>query len=182
MFCAEQAERDGLQFFWVDTCCIDKSNAFELTAAINSMFRWYRDAAKCYVYLADVTADPSVGADAQPWEKAFRRSRWFTRGWMLQELLAPRSVEFFDCTGGRLGDKYSLMTLIYKFTDIEDDAFDGRSLSKFSLDERMSWIQNRKTTRGEDLAYPLFGLFNVSMAINYGEGVENALLRLETKS
>src|SRR5271155_2034114 len=54
-FCGEQAARDGLRYFWVDTCCIDKSDAAELQSAINSMFQWYKNAARCYVYLPDVS-------------------------------------------------------------------------------------------------------------------------------
>ena len=98
-FCGQQAKRDGLQHFWVDTCCIDKSNHVELQEAINSMFRWYQKAAKCYVYLSDVSITKRRANDEcfeYTWEPAFRESRWFTRGWTLQELLAPRSVEFFS--------------------------------------------------------------------------------------
>ena len=101
-FCGEQAGRDGLQYFWIDTCCIDKSSSSELQEAINSMFRWYRDASKCYVYLADVSRpalDTDVKSSQLPWELSFRRSRWFTRGWTLQELVAPAIVEFFSEEG-----------------------------------------------------------------------------------
>src|SRR5277367_329576 len=110
-FCAEQAARDGLQYIWVDTCCIDKSNNTELSEAINSMFRWYRDAAKCYVYLSDVSTHNSDENDEfseSSWGPDFWKSRWFTRGWTLQELIAPVSVEFFSEEGKRLGDKKSL--------------------------------------------------------------------------
>jgi hypothetical protein len=97
-FCGEQARRDGLQYFWVDTCYIDKSNAVEYQHAINSMFRWYRDATKCYVYLPDVSRPRSVLADNsnESWESSFRKSEWFRRGWTLQELIAPASVDFFS--------------------------------------------------------------------------------------
>lgn len=94
-FCGERASHDGLQFFWVDTCCIDKSNNTELQEAINSMFNWYHDAAKCYVYLTDISTDGCDDLSSPPRELAFRKSRWFTRGWTLQELLAPSSVDFF---------------------------------------------------------------------------------------
>jgi hypothetical protein len=119
-FCGEQATRDGLQHFWVDTCCIDKSNNTELSEAINSMFRWYRDAAKCYVYLTDVsTNDPDkIDPSLQSWEAAFRSSRWFTRGWTLQELIAPQSVEFFCSNSKRLGDKESLERQLHEITGI----------------------------------------------------------------
>ena len=112
-FCAQQAANDGLQYFWVDTCCIDKSSSAELQEAINSMFRWYQNAAKCYVYLSDVSIRKRKASDWSSdytWESAFRSSRWFTRGWTLQELLAPGpdSVEFFSQEGDRLGDKRTL--------------------------------------------------------------------------
>src|SRR5436853_1289717 len=89
-FCGEQASRDGLRYFWIDTCCIDKSSSAELTEAINSMFHWYRGAAKCYVYLSDVSipgCDKIDHLPQLPWESTFRESRWFTRGWTLQELI-----------------------------------------------------------------------------------------------
>jgi hypothetical protein len=99
-FCGEQAARDGLQYFWVDTCCIDKSNSTELSEAINSMFRWYCNAARCYVYLTDVLTIDQSDPYPEQWEESFRNSRWFTRGWTLQELIAPPSVEFF-CPNGK---------------------------------------------------------------------------------
>ena len=133
-FCGEQARRDGLQYFWVDTCCIDKSNAVELQEAINSMFRWYQNAAKCYVYLSDVWARKRKASDwfsEYTWESAFRRSRWFTRGWTLQELLAPDSVEFFSQEGKRLGDKRALERQIHEITGIPVTALRGTPLSQF---------------------------------------------------
>src|ERR1700710_511273 len=97
-FCGEQARRDGLQYFWVNTCCIDKANEAELSHSINSMFRWYRDASRCYVYLSDLSISPFDTDDNQTpqvWDFDFRKCRWFKRGWTLQELLAPSLVEFF---------------------------------------------------------------------------------------
>src|SRR5271155_4413044 len=120
-FCGEQARRDDLQYIWVDTCCIDKSSSAELTEAINSMFRWYREAAKCYVYLSDVSIrgyDENDHFSRFTWESAFRKSRWFTRGWALQELIAPESVEFFSLEGKRLGDKKSLEREVHEITGI----------------------------------------------------------------
>jgi hypothetical protein len=175
-FCAEQAARDGLQHFWVDTCCIDKSNNTELSEAINSMFRWYRGAARCYVYLSDVPTDDWV--DTCPWELAFRRSRWFTRGWTLQELIAPPSVEFFCSTGKRLGNKRSLERQLHEITGITLRALRGAPLSEFSIDERMVWAETRDTKREEDKAYSLLGIFNVHMPLIYGEGAKNAFRRL----
>jgi Heterokaryon incompatibility protein (HET) len=124
-FCGQQARRDRLQYFWVDTCCIDKSNAVELQEAINSMFRWYRNAVKCYVYLPDVSSpgiDIGNKSDQLPWEMAFRISRWFTRGWTLQELIAPTSVEFFSKNRKLLGDKRSLEQHICEITRIPSKA------------------------------------------------------------
>ena len=148
-FCGEQATRDNLQYFWVDTCCIDKSNNTELTEAINSMFRWYRNAAKCYVYLADVSA-PGHNIDAQAyqsaWEVDFRKSRWFTRGWTLQELIAPMSVEFFSKQHQRLGDKKSLEKQIHEITGIPTQALQGNPFSDFSVAERIAWAAKRQTT------------------------------------
>ncbi|KAH7418662.1 hypothetical protein BKA64DRAFT_691181 [Cadophora sp. MPI-SDFR-AT-0126] len=141
-FCANQAADDRLEYFWVDTCCIDKKNLVELGAAINSMFRWYQNAARCYVYLSD--------------EEAFRKSRWFTRGWTLQELIAPRLVDFFSLEGKRLGSKLS-----------------------FDIKERRSWAERRNTTIEEDTAYCLIGIFDVSIVPNYGERKDQAFRRLE---
>ncbi|KAI0120613.1 hypothetical protein BJ170DRAFT_589086, partial [Xylariales sp. AK1849] len=80
-FCQRQAAANGLHYFWVDTCCIDKSNHNELSRAIDSIFRWYRNATHCYVYLSDVSTK-SVGSSFS-WETQFSQSRWFTRGWTL---------------------------------------------------------------------------------------------------
>ncbi|KAL5326422.1 hypothetical protein ACEPPN_004107 [Leptodophora sp. 'Broadleaf-Isolate-01'] len=178
-FCAKQAATDGLQYFWVDTCCIDKKNAVELGAAINSMFRWYQNAARCYVYLSDVS-QPNTGADDQrAWEEAFRKSRWFTRGWTLQELIAPRLVDFFSLEGKRLGSKLSLESKIHEITGIAKNALRGDLLSNFSIKERMSWAERRNTTIEEDEVYCLIGIFDVSMVLNYGERKDQAFRRLE---
>jgi hypothetical protein len=180
-FCAEQAAHDHLVYFWVDTCCIDKGSSAELSEAITSMFCWYGKAARCYVYLSDVPAKngDSIDVSSQSWEPAFRRSRWFTRGWTLQELLSPRSVEFFDSNGTRLGDKESLGQLLHDITNIPLRALQGAPLDEFSIEERMSWAKSRKTKRGEDKAYSLLGLFGVSMLANYGEGTDKAFARLQ---
>ena len=181
-FCGEQAKGDRLQYFWVDTCCIDKSNNNELSEAINSMFRWYRDAAKCYVFLSDVPRTTAVDSKDQSyqlhWEMAFRTSRWFTRGWTLQELIAPRLVEFFSKDRELLGDKKSLERHIYEITGIPSKALQGSPLADFSVTERMLWAETRQTTRKEDIAYSLLGIFDVYMPLIYGEGRENAVGRL----
>jgi hypothetical protein len=174
-FCGEQAEKDGLHYFWVDTCCIDKKSSAEFSEAITSMFRWYSSAVKCYVYLQDVSPRfESTNPPAQSWEPAFRGSRWFTRGWTLQELLAPRSVEFFDSHGTWLGDKESLEQVLHEVTKIPPRALRNAPLDEFSVDERMSWAIDRQTKRGEDKAYSLLGLFGVSMPLIYGEGEDKA--------
>lgn len=175
-FCGEQAAQDGLQYFWVDTCCIDKSSSAELSEAINSMFRWYRDAARCYVYLSDVSAGASSSRD-----QSFLNSRWFSRGWTLQELLAPKFVEFFSSEGHLLGSKDSLFQEIATTTRIPVEALCGKALSKFSVNERMSWAEKRETKREEDAAYCLLGLFDIQIPLLYGEGRQNALRRLRNE-
>jgi hypothetical protein len=124
----------------VDTYCIDKSNSTELAEAINSMFRWYRDATKCYVYLPDISRLRSDLADKsnEAWESAFRKSEWFTRGWTLQELVAPASVDFFSKEGELVGNKASLERHICEITGIPVNALRGSLLSDFSVAERMS--------------------------------------------
>jgi hypothetical protein len=170
-FCGKQAVKDELQYFWVDTCCIDKSSSAELAEAINSMFQWYYKAEKCYVYLSDV--------DVAKKDLSFQKSRWFTRGWTLQELVAPRSVEFFTSEGERIGDKLSMIQDICQITGIPVDALRGVTpLTKFSADERMSWAENRETKREEDAAYSLLGIFGISLPLIYGEGKERAFFRL----
>jgi hypothetical protein len=173
-FCAEQAKHDGLDYFWIDTCCIDKSNNTELSEAINSMFIWYQNAARCYVYLSDVFDDVlDVGN-----ESSLRKSKWFTRGWTLQELLAPRVVDFFSRKGKWLGDKSSLENTIHELTGIPGDALSGKQISEFSVAERFSWAEKRRTTRPEDGAYCLLGMFDIHLPLIYGEGKEKALKRL----
>jgi hypothetical protein len=181
-FCAAQAAADGLRYFWVDTCCIDKKNAVELSEAINSMFRWYQKAARCYVYLSDVSIADYLGNDQRSrfdWEPMFRKSRWFTRGWTLQELIAPTIVEFFTSEGKRLGDRSSLEDVIYEVTGIAKRALKGDSLADFSVDERMSWAAQRNTKLEEDQIYSLLGIFDQTMPLIYGEGREKASRRLQ---
>ncbi|KAF2810837.1 uncharacterized protein BDZ99DRAFT_441433 [Mytilinidion resinicola] len=180
-FCIEQARQNGLQYFWVDTCCIDKADSSELSQAINSMFRWYRDATRCYVYLSDVSTRKrkrNVGS-IDTWESEFRKSTWFTRGWTLQELLAPALVEFFSQEGKRLGDKSSLKQQLHEITGVPTSALQGSHLSQFSVNERFSWIERRETKVGEDKAYSLLGIFDVRITLRYGEGMASAFKRLE---
>lgn len=173
-FCAKQAARDDLKFFWIDTCCINKSNSTELQEAITSMFRWYQKSAKCYVYLDDVSTD-SLAKDGL----SFQKSRWFTRGWTLQELLAPSCTEFYSREGDQLGSRASRVQEIAEITRIPTKALEGKALRHFSVKERMAWTEGRETTRGEDMAYALLGIFDIYMPLLYGEGKENALKRLQ---
>ncbi|KAM0158528.1 hypothetical protein ACHAQE_005438 [Botrytis cinerea] len=180
-FCGEQAKQDGLLYFWIDTCCINKSNDAELSRSINSMFRWYRNAARCYVYLSDVSGCSVSGNHkciSRLWESDFRKSKWFTRGWTLQELLAPVSVEFFSRERGRLGDRSSLIIQISEITNIPRTALEGHPLSQFSVEERLQWIQHRQTTLEEDKAYSLLGIFDVYILPIYKEGLASAHARL----
>lgn len=178
-FCRDQAIKDGLQFFWIDTCCIDKSNSAELSEAINSMFRWYSQAVRCYVFLSDVSTKREAGPLQRDLsDLAFRRSRWHTRGWTLQEMLAPNWVLFFSKEGEQIGTKWSLKDIIHEVTSIPVDAIRGSPLSSFAKEERMRWGEQRNTTRVEDRAYCLLGIFNVFLPPIYGEGL-NAFTRLE---
>jgi hypothetical protein len=180
-FCGYQAQQDRLRYFWVDTCCIDKSNRAELSQAIRSMFRWYQDATICYAYLADVsTRKRKAGSmlSESTWEPAFRLSLWFTRGWTLQELLAPSIVEFFSQEWEKLGDKKSLKLLINAITSIPHEVLGGALLSQYSVNERLRWKEGRVTKREEDGAYSLQGILDVELAPVYGEGAIGAFRRL----
>ena len=164
-----QAERDGHQYLWVDTVCIDKTSSAELSEAINSMYDWYLNADACYVYLEDF--DQDLG-----------KCRWFTRGWTLQELLAPWASEmtFFDGNWKSIGTKLTLLAQLSEATLIDQACLaKHRSVWTFSVADRMSWVSRRKTTRPEDIAYCLLGLFRVNMPLLYGEGAQRAFLRLQ---
>jgi hypothetical protein len=181
LFCGRQARHDGLQYFWIDTCCIDKTDKAELSQAIQSMFCWYQNATKCYVYLSDVRTRKRKFEDMVndfTWKPAFKSSRWFTRGWTLQELLAPRTVEFFSQEGDKLGDKISLKSLVHTITGIPRQVLEGVSLSRFSVNERLRWKEGRETNREEDGAYSLQGILDVELAPVYGEGAVGAFRRL----
>jgi hypothetical protein len=180
-FCGDQAAKDGLRYFWVDPCCIDKSSSAELTEAINSMFAWYRDAARCYVYLSDVSTSSLTSSTPaqQHWNRAFQQSRWFTRGWTLQVLVAPVSVEFFSAEGKRLGNKYSLVQELHGVTEISVQALQGSPLDQLSVDERILWVGQHKTKREEDAAYSLLGIFDVHMPLIHREGRRKAFVRLQ---
>jgi hypothetical protein len=181
-FCAEQAAQDGLQYFWIDTCCIDRWDNNERSKAINLMFQWYQNADRCYVFLPDVSLSAGTETAAcSDWEASFRASAWFTRGWTLQELIAPLSVEFFSREGQRIGDKASLDQLLHDITDIPLAALRNCPLDQFSTYERRQWVENRRTTEDEDIVYCLLGLVGVSMPTTYGEGKESASRRLQAE-
>ncbi|KAF2973110.1 hypothetical protein GQX73_g481 [Xylaria multiplex] len=164
----KRARQDGLSYVWVDTVCIDKSSSAELSEAINSMFAWYQNARICYVFLEDVPSDlpHQIGM-----LDVFKGSRWFTRGWTLQELLAPDHVLFFSRDWDELGTKKGLASAIALATGIDH-------LCLYSIAQRMSWAANRSTTREEDLAYSLLGIFDINMPLLYGEG-RKAFRRLQ---
>ncbi|KAH8778280.1 hypothetical protein F5882DRAFT_380262 [Hyaloscypha sp. PMI_1271] len=174
------ALRNQYQYLWVDTCCIDKTSSAELSEAINSMYRWYAGADVCYVYLSDV---PGAAIES-PFEanSKFRRSRWFTRGWTLQELIASQDVVIFasDWTylGAKTGD-VSFTRLLSDITGVQLDVLYGQvSPQDMSIAARMHWAAHRQTTREEDVAYCLLGIFDVNMPLLYGEG-KRSFIRLQ---
>ena len=179
------ARLDGLQYVWVDTCCIDKSSSAELSEAINSMFRWYKDSARCYAYLSDV--DPISTRQLEVDASTLQSSRWFRRGWTLQELLAPRHLDLYSSDWSKIGTRTALAPTISVATNIDmryliDQRTRNRDidglLRRASVAERMSWASRRVTTRTEDMAYCLLGLFGIHMPLLYGEG-RNAFRRLQ---
>ena len=169
--CIESKER-GIYHCWVDTCCIDRSSSAELSEAINCMFKWYKAAEICFAYLEDVYI-----SSEDSWNQ-FEESSWFKRGWTLQELVAPKELVFFGKGWQRLGSKFELRRLVKTATGIEESVLRGASLKHYSVATRMSWAAGRETTRTEDIAYSLLGIFNVNMSLMYGEG-EKAFIRLQ---
>jgi hypothetical protein len=185
-----RAKADGWTHIWIDTCCIDKSSSSELSEAINSMFRWYQGSSICYAYLSDF--------DSRSGLITLETSRWFTRGWTLQELIAPPEVHFFDSNWLSFGTRFSLAEDIIRISGIGRRVFfwhvqrgcrQGRGchlcfeslrnvLKSYSVATRMSWAANRKTSRIEDQAYSLLGLFDINMPMLYGEG-RKAFQRLQ---
>jgi hypothetical protein len=175
-----QAAADGYSCIWIDNCCIDKRSSAELSEAINSMYVWYKQADICYAFLADV--DGSIVRERQRAE--FRdnlaKSKWFKRGWTLQELLAPGDITFFASDWTVIGTKLDLRGVLSSITGIDEDILeDPQKLYAASIAKRMSWAADRETTRPEDLAYCLMGIFSVNMPMLYGEGGVKAYLRLQ---
>ena len=171
------ALEDGCDFAWVDTCCIDKTSSAELTEAINSMFPWYNGSEICYTYLADYDiSDPNA---------KLSKSRWFTRGWTLQELIAPAQVRFYDVSWTSIGTKEALSEQLSAITGIGPELLVTSKhesleemLAQVPIARRMSWAAARKTTRIEDMAYCLLGIFGINLPLLYGEG-ERSFMRLQ---
>ncbi|KAK4213540.1 heterokaryon incompatibility protein-domain-containing protein [Rhypophila decipiens] len=168
----KQATLRNIHYVWIDTCCIDKRSSAELSEAINSMFQWYKNAAVCFTYLEDLKPDADI-------DLGLETCRWTTRGWTLQELIAPKDVQFLDRDWNNRGTKESLQETISRVTGIRRDILLGTAaLGGISAAEKMSWAASRKTTREEDMAYSLLGIFEVNMALIYGEGPK-AFTRLQ---
>lgn len=169
VYACKQALRDGYDYIWIDTCCIDKRSSAELSESINSMYAWYQQAAVCYAYLADYADDGGHLAQC----------RWFTRGFTLQELIAPRHVIFYSAGWTHIGDKHGMSREISLITRIAPEILTGsRSVETTSIANRMGWAAHRVTTRPEDTAYCLMGIFSVNMPLLYGEG-NRAFTRLQ---
>ncbi|ETI21632.1 hypothetical protein G647_07979 [Cladophialophora carrionii CBS 160.54] len=170
----EQARQDNCQYIWIDTCCINKDSSSELSEAINSMYAWYQNSERCYAFLSDVqlpAGESVVGDD-------FERSVWWERAWTLQELIAPGQIDFFEHSWRHIGTRSTLLERISKTTGIHKNALLERRPHDFSIAQRMSWASRRKSTRREDIAYSLLGIFDVNMPMLYGEGMK-AFVRLQ---
>ncbi|KAJ3576040.1 hypothetical protein NPX13_g3824 [Xylaria arbuscula] len=176
MGACRRAREDNLGYLWCDTNCIDKRSSAELSEAINSMYAWYHNSAVCYVYLSDVKTF-SFGSNEG--EKEFRKSLWFTRGWTLQELLALEKVLFFNMWWQLIAPRQDLAHIILGITRIHKGALlDRNKIRNYSIAQRMSWAANRQTSRQEDIAYCLLGIFDINMPLLYGEGPK-AFIRLQ---
>lgn len=174
-FC-EVAKCLGLGWAWCDTCCINKESSAELDEAITSMFRWYRDSALTIVYFFDISGfsrDDLI------------KSKWFKRGWTLQELLAPRVMRFYDrtwtpCVRGPAYNHKLVPEWLHALqcaTGIPPSALQEFTPGPDNPREKLRWASARSTTRGEDQAYCLFGIFDLTLQPQYGEG-EKAFGRL----
>ncbi|KAK7472410.1 hypothetical protein VKT23_000524 [Stygiomarasmius scandens] len=172
-----RARKDGFDYIWIDSCCINKDSSAELSEALNSMYQYYKLAAVCYVYLSDVCN--AAEQNPRSGESDFRQCKWFTRGWALQELLAPSELVFFAKDWTKIGTKHSLHDAITAITGIPTIVLVEGDASSVSIAKKMSWAAQRKTTRPEDQAYCLMGIFSVNMPPIYGEGLESAFTRLQ---
>ncbi|CAJ0551490.1 Ff.00g114200.m01.CDS01 [Fusarium sp. VM40] len=185
------ALQNGYEWVWIDTCCIDKSSSAELQESINSMYKWYRESDVCYAYLSDVStstenARHKGSTSSKPWIKSFQDSDWFTRGWTLQEMLAPGILVFFDKNWDRCGNRVELQDAIQVATGInatiliKASSKDIAYLRPIRSGRVFSWAANRRTSRQEDRAYSLLGIFNINMPMLYGE-TDRAFYRLQTE-
>ncbi|KAI0414728.1 heterokaryon incompatibility protein-domain-containing protein [Xylaria grammica] len=170
---AELAAQREMKYAWVDTCCIDKRSSAELSEAINSMFEWYAKSRICYAYLSDRSKVQPKGEEAPPPDTVpFEESRWFKRGWT--ELIAPRKVQFLNREWSNIGSRSRWSETISFITGIDKSALKSSwGLPWYyhqSVHTKMAWAQGRETTREEDRAYSLMGLFGVNMPLLYGEG------------
>ena len=194
--CCRLAGSWGLQWVWIDTCCIDKRSSAELSEAINSMYTWYQRSQVCSVYLKDFqfsstellnfNNEPSVAMRYWHFEhfsdpgRRFNKSAWFTRGWTLQELLAPETLIFFDANWNEIGTQWDLLSPISEATKIPRVYLVRQDrLSEASIATKMNSAAYRTTSRAEDIAYCLLGVFGVKMPFLYGEGAYNAIQRLQ---
>ncbi|KIK28180.1 hypothetical protein PISMIDRAFT_606770 [Pisolithus microcarpus 441] len=172
------AERDHFEYLWIDTCCIDKRSSSELTEAINSMFRWYKNSKRCYTYLHDTTDFPTA-PDTVTFAESHGWPQWFSRGWTLQELIAPDDLRFYNKDWTEIGNKRSKATELEQITRVPASVLkDGLSSYSPSFAEVMSWAAERTTAVVEDEAYSLLGLLGVNMPMLYGEG-KKAFQRLQ---
>ncbi|KAF5343207.1 hypothetical protein D9758_013443 [Tetrapyrgos nigripes] len=171
----QYAQKYMFEWIWIDSCCINKESSAELSEAINSMYAYYEDAQVCYVYLEEAVCSEDIRDEGS----GFRHCKWFTRGWTLQELLAPSYVVFLDQDWEMIGTRYSLADVISGITSIPVSVFKDGDFDRFSVAQKMSWASMRQTTRPEDQAYCLLGIFGVSMPPIYGEGGARAFIRLQ---
>ncbi|KAI0096806.1 HET-domain-containing protein [Nemania sp. FL0031] len=176
----------GLRWLWMDTCCIDKDDTREYAEAINSMFRWYRDAKLCITYLSDV--QDANRHSSSGWDifgstidgQHYRLSQWFSRGWTLQEMLAPSELEFYDEDWNFIGTKRELAGAISEVTGISAPFLTGQKrLDDACIAVKMSWMSGRRTTYPEDMTYSMMGIFNITMPLVYGESGPRAFRRLQ---
>ncbi|THU77446.1 HET-domain-containing protein [Dendrothele bispora CBS 962.96] len=169
-----QAYSDGLEYLWIDTCCINQEDQTDVHRNVKNMYSYYRNSRICYAYLADKHNRQGVA------ESGFGQSRWFTRGWTLQELLAPPEVIFFNSYWGDIGTRTKLCAEISSVTGIPEDIVRGStSFRDVDVQERMSWSVLRKTTRSVDRAYCLFGILGVFIEPDYTEDLVTAITRLQ---
>ena len=167
----KQAQTDGYEWMWVDTCCIDKRSSAELSEAINSMYRWYGNARVCYAYLHDVDGSSfPTKKDNGKYAKSNGWPEWFSRGWTLQEMIAPQNLQFFNKDWRAIGNKNRLAETLEEITGVPGHILaDGLEGNRPCVAQIISWAANRTTTRVEDRAYSLMGLLDVNMPMLYGE-------------